>query len=316
MKEAVFLDRNAEKWRSFESDLGEERIDPDRLSHIYVELSDDLAYARTFFPEGRSEEYLNDLTAHVHHRIHRNKKERKGRILTFWTQELPELLSRVQKELFLAALIFLLSVLIGIFSQAFQPSFADVILGKAYVNETLQNIEEGEPMAIYRTGGAFGAFLGFTVNNVRVALLTFVFGAIFSVGTGFILFRNGILLGTFFTLFHQHGEDFEAMTTVWLHGTLEIAAIIVSGCAGLVMGNAFLYPGSYSRWSSFGRGAKKGLKVAIGTVPFILVAAFIEGFITRQLWLSPLIKVLIILLSLLFAVHYFVLLPKRIASQR
>jgi uncharacterized membrane protein SpoIIM required for sporulation len=316
MKEAAFLDRNAEKWKGFEEELEREVLDPERVRYIYDELSDDLSFARTFFPEGRSEHYLNEMLAKAHYRIYRNRKESRSRVLHFWVRELPEALAASRKELALSSLIFGLACLVGALSQLYQPSFADIILGEAYVDETVANIEEGEAMGIYKRGGAADAFLGITFNNVRVAFVTFVLGVVFSVGTGFVLLQNGIMLGTFFTFFHQHGENFEAMTTVWLHGTLEIASIVVAGCAGLVVGNSFLYPGSYPRKSSFLKGAKRGLKLAVGTVPFFIIAGFIEGFITRQLWLHPGIKLLIILLSLAFVIHYYVLLPRKIALSR
>lgn len=316
MKEAAFLDRNAEKWKSFEEGLNRDFIDPERIRYIYDELSDDLSYARTFFSEGRSEHYLNEMLAKAHYRIYRNRKESRSRIFTFWRKELPEALAASRKELALSGAIFLLAALLGVFSQLYQPSFADIILGEAYVEETLQNIEEGEAMGIYQKGNAPDAFMGITFNNIRVAFITFAMGVIFSVGTGFILLQNGIMLGTFFTFFHQHGESFEAMTTVWLHGTLEIASIVVAGCAGLVVGNSFLYPGSYPRKRSFLKGAKKGLKLAVGTVPFFVIAGFIEGFITRMAWLPVPVKLMVILLSLFFVVYYYVLIPRKIALAR
>lgn len=313
MKEAAFLDRNADKWKGFEEELEREVLDPDRARFIYDELSDDLSFARTFFDGGRSEHYLNEMLAKTHYRIYRNRKESRSRILHFWARELPEALAASRKELGLSFLIFGLASLLGLFSQLYQPSFADIILGEAYVDETIANIEDGESMAIYKRGAAPDAFMGITFNNVRVALTTFVLGVLFSVGTGFILLQNGIMLGTFFTFFHQHGESFEAMTTVWLHGTLEIASIVVAGCAGLVVGNSFLYPGSYPRKTSFLKGAKRGMKLVVGTVPFFIVAGFIEGFVTRMLHLHPAIKLFIILLSLSFVLYYYVLLPRRIA---
>ncbi len=313
MKEAAFLDQNADKWQGFEEDLERKWLEPERLTHIYDELSEDLSFARTFFPHGRSVHYLDRMLARVHHRIYRNKKERGGRIFSFWKKELPRTLAESRSEFHLSLIVFGTAVLIGILSQAFQPSIADVVLGEAYVDQTIENIQNDEPMAIYKSYGAMESFLGITLNNVRVAFLTFVLGVLFSVGTGFILLQNGIMLGSFFTLFHQHGEGFEAMTTVWLHGTLEIASIVVAGCAGFVVGNSFLFPGSYPRKSSFLRGAKRGLKVAVGTVPFFIVAGFIEGFITRMVWLHPIIKLLIIFASLVFAVHYYYRSPRKLA---
>jgi hypothetical protein len=55
--EGAFLQKNAEKGERFETLLrrrrdGAEEADPDRLAELFVEVTDDLSYARTFFPEG------------------------------------------------------------------------------------------------------------------------------------------------------------------------------------------------------------------------------------------------------------------------
>ena len=101
------------------------------------------------------------------------------------------------------------------------------------------------------------------------------------------------------------------MLAVWLHGTLEIWAIIVAGAAGLALGNGWLFPGTYSRKESFMRGAKKGLKIIVGTVPVFVMAGFIEGFITRHTELPDFLRLSIILLSLAFIIYYYIYLPNR-----
>ena len=72
------------------------------------------------------------------------------------------------------------------------------------------------------------------------------------------------------------------MLAIWLHGTLEIWSIIVAGAAGLALGNGWLFPGTYSRLESFKRGAKRGVKIVVGTIPIFIMAGFIESFITQK----------------------------------
>ena len=119
------------------------------------------------------------------------------------------------------------------------------------------------------------------------------------------------LLGDFQTFFFKHGLLGESMLAIWLHGTLEIWAIIVAGAAGLALGNGWLFPGTYSRKESFMRGAKKGLKIIVGTVPIFIMAGFIEGFITRHTELPDVLRLGIILLSLSFIIYYYIYLPNR-----
>ena len=83
------------------------------------------------------------------------------------------------------------------------------------------------------------------------------------------------------------------------------------GAAGLALGNGWLFPGTYSRLESFRRGAKKGVKIVIGTVPVFVMAGFIEGFVTRHTELPDLLRLGFILLSLSFIIFYYIYLPNR-----
>ena len=134
-------------------------------------------------------------------------------------------------------------------------------------------------------------------------------GLFTSFATGFQLFRNGVMLGAFQTFFAQHNLLWESSLTIWLHGTIEISSIVVAGAAGIAMGNGWLFPGTYSRLHSFQRGAKRGLKIVVGTVPLFCMAGFIESFITRHTEWPAALRLAIILLSAAFIVYYFIVLP-------
>lgn len=122
---------------------------------------------------------------------------------------------------------------------------------------------------------------------------------------------NGIMLGAFQTFFYRHDLLWESALAIWLHGTLEISAIIVAGAAGLALGNGWLFPGSYSRGESFRRGAKRGAKIIVGTVPVFIAAGFIEGFITRHTHLPDALRLSLIFVSLAFVIFYYIYLPNR-----
>lgn len=56
-------------------------------------------------------------------------------------------------------------------------------------------------------------------------------------------------------------------------------------------------------------GALKGLKIVTGLVPFFLLAAFIESFITRYAFMHWSIKAIIIALSAMLMIFYFIVYP-------
>src|SRR5699024_5680020 len=121
------------------------------------------------FPASRITIYLNNLASALHNEIYRNKREKWTRIITFWTKEVPATMYDARRELRLSFIIFLVSVLIGIISAANDPGFVRLILGNAYVDMTLDNIANGEPMAVYGGSSEVPMFLGITLNNVMVS---------------------------------------------------------------------------------------------------------------------------------------------------
>lgn len=317
MNELSFIQKNIEKWEHVEimaQDLSEET--PDDIADAYTEITSDLAFAYTHFPSARITLYLNNLAAVLHNAIYRNKREKRSRMLTFWTREVPKTMYEERRLLLASFIIFIVSVLIGIASQAAEPDFCRIILGDWYVERTLDNISNGTPMAVYDGGSESSMFMGITINNIGVAFCIFAFGLLTSVMSAIMLFYNGIMLGCFEAFFAQHGLLGESLVAVFQHGTLEISAIIVAGAAGLAIGNGWLFPGTYKRLYAFRRGAKRGLKIVVGTVPVFIVAGFIEGYITRHTEMALSIRLGIIALSLAFVVGYYIVLPHYLYSNK
>ena len=82
-------------------------------------------------------------------------------------------------------------------------------------------------------------------EQFRVSFIAFAFGLFFSAGTLWILFSNGMMIGAFEYFFYKYGLLAHSVMSVWAHGTFEITSVIIAGAAGLIMGNSFLFPGTY-----------------------------------------------------------------------
>lgn len=313
MREVVFIEKNKERWQHFEASLSNTQdISPDIIADLFVQITDDLSYSRTNYPKSATTNYLNSIALKAHQLIYRNKKEKSNRITTFYKEELPIILYHSKKQMLYSFLIFGLAVLIGVLSAKVDDNFVRIILGDSYVNMTLENIEKGDPMAVYKKMNQGDMFLGITLNNTKVMFLAFVAGILFSAGTAYILFSNGIMLGSFQYFFYAQGVFYESVSTIWIHGTIEIFCIIVSGAAGLALGNSLLFPGTFSRGVSVTRGARHGVKIAVGLVPFITIAGFLEGFVTRLTHFPPFFHWAIIGGSVLLIYFYFFYYPAKI----
>ncbi len=313
MREAAFVKQNKDKWLKFESVLlNNAQITPDELSGLYIEITDHLSYARTFYPNSQTLNYLNGLASNAHQKIYKTKKEKKNRFYSFWVKEFPLEFYKYQRQLLIAFLIAALFTAIGAYSAATDGAFVRSILGDGYVNMTLENIENDDPMAVYKKMGETNMFLGITINNIKVALFCFAFGVMLGLGTVFILMRNFIMLGSFQYFFYDKGLLWESARTIWIHGTIEISVIIIAGCAGLVVGNSILFPKTYTRLTSFVRGIKAGLKIVISTIPFFIIAGFLEGFVTRHTEMPDWLAILIITSSLALILFYYVIYPRQL----
>ena len=317
MREAQFLKQNADKWKLYEQEI-KQHEQPDKLADRFIEITDDLSYSKTFYPKSNTTQYLNGLAALFHLKIYKNKKESKTRIWSFWQYELPYLFRLYHRHFLYAFLFFLTFCAIGALSAKYDETFIRLILGDAYVNMTNENIEKGDPFGVYKSSDQFTMFFNIAFNNIRVSFAAYVMGAFFSIGVVLLLFQNGLMLGSFEYYFFSHGLGFRSITVIFIHGTLEIWAIVIAGAAGLILGNSILFPGTYSRSVSILKGGRDGLKIVVGLVPVFLTAAFFEGFVTRYanmpLWLS----LSILTASLSFITWYFILYPillhKRIDS--
>lgn len=309
MRETQFIKQNQGKWSEFEQTLRGEAKDADRLRDLFVQITDDLSYSRTFYPNRSVRVYLNGLAQQVFLQLYRSRRTPLGKLLTFWTDELPQEVHHARKAFRLAFFLFFLCFGIGMLSCAMDAEFAEVILGNNYVEMTRANIESGDPMAVYKEKGRFGMFLGITFNNLYVAFLAFAMGVFFGVGSIIILISNAIMVGCFQYFFVQHGLFWESFLTIWIHGTLEISAIVIASAAGITMGQGPAFPGTYTRLQAFQQSARRGAKIMLGTTPLFIIAGFLEGYMTRQTETPDIIRGAFILLCLAFVLVYFVWYP-------
>ena len=311
MKEPRFIRRNKDKWEEFERSLTSQHdLTPDRLSDLYLQLMDDLSYARTHYPKSKVVRYLNQLAVRAHRTIYGTRRESSRRLITFFTEEVPQTFLAYRRYMLWSALVFSGAILIGILSTLFEPEFTRTILGDSYVNMTIENIEKGDPMAVYKSMESGEMFRLIAINNIRVAILMYVVGIFAGVPTILLLLTNGVMVGTFMQYFVARGLGWTAFSTVFLHGALELTAIVIVGGCGLLLGSCALFPGTFARAHALVRGARDSLKLVLGIIPFIVLAALIEGYVTRMYQdLSGGVRLAIILGSLAALIWYCFIYP-------
>lgn len=309
MQETDFIAQNKEKWKEFEEVLNSKDKDPDRLTSLFVEMTDDLSYAQTYYPNRSVKVYLNGISQKIHSVIYKNKRDRKSNSRGFWSVELPSAIWSGRIPMLYAFLLFSLGISIGVFSDMYYPDFSRIVLSDGYVQMTEQFIAEGDPMKVYKDENPVEMFFMIAINNIQISLAAFVLGLLWGVGTAYLLLSNGIMFGAFMHFFFKRDLATESVLTVMQHGTLELSMIVLSGAAGFMIARGILFPGTYTRVESMVMQARNAIKVMIPVFLLLLYAAFIESFLTRYTELPNALRALSILLSAGIVIGYFVWYP-------
>lgn len=322
MREAMFIKKNADKWAGYQQ---EKPAGPDETAERFITLIDDLSYAKTYYPRSKVTRWINSIAAGIYQDIYQNKKEKYSRIPAFWKYELPLIFKKYHGIFLFTTVIFILFVTIGVLSSATNPDFVKGVLGNNYVAMTEDNIARGDPFAVYKDDNQFSMFIRIAFNNIRVAFFTFIGGFTLGLVTLNLLWSNGIMLGCFQYLFFANGLGLSSVLVIWIHGTLEIASIIIAGAAGFILANGILFPGTYPRMESFKRGAKDAAKVLICLIPFFIAASFLESYVTHLMSrtydkelnssLPVWAAVAILSGSLTFLAWYFIFWPLRLQKK-
>lgn len=321
MREAMFIKRNAEKWKSIQNSKSS---DPDQKADEFIELIEDLSYAKTNYPRSKVTNWINGITAGIYQDVYKNKKVDYSRLADFWRLELPFVFRKYHGVFLFTFLLFTLFVSIGFYSSYINPEFVRNVMGADYVRMTEDNIAKGDPFGVYRDDDPFGMFIRIAFNNIRVAFLTFIGGVTAGFATIYLMWSNGVMIGSFHYLFVQHDLGMKAILVIWIHGMIEIASIIIAATSGIILGNGILFPGTYTRMQSFKRAAKDAVKVLISLIPFFIFAAFLESYITHLMsdtfsstggglpvWAS----ILILTGSALLIIWYYILLPIKLSKK-
>jgi len=314
LREAAFIKQNKEKWLEFEKSLYDtSEKKPERLADLFIQINNDLAYAQTYYPKSNVIKYLNGITVTAYHKIYGHKKTGKG-LSGFWTYEVPMTMYQYRQYFYFSFAVFFLTILIGVFSSMYEPEFVHSILGDDYVNMTEDNIQNGDPLAVYNNATSFGNFNNFFMiafNNLRVGLLSFLYGIFGGIGSLYFMLSNGVMVGSFQYMFYEKGHFFLSLRTIWMHGAMEIFGMCIEIGAGVLMGTSYLFPGILTRKQAFFQKGKAALKIVISTIPFTVSAALIEGYLTQYANELPIpIAGFIVVGTLSFISWYYLIYPR------
>jgi uncharacterized membrane protein SpoIIM required for sporulation len=312
LREALFIKKNKDRWLKNQR---QPSADPDEMARDFTQLVDDLAYSKTFYPSSRVTGYINNQASKIYLDIYKNRKEESNRLLTFWKYDLPLTVRKHHRVILFSFLFFIVFFAIGFFVSRQDEGVARSFFGDGYIDQTQENIDKGNPFGIYEHGNPLSSWVTLMIHNIRIAFLIFVSGLFCGIPSLYLLAQNGVMVGIFDQYFASRGLGIQFFLVVFVHGTLEITALIIASAAGIVLGKSFLFPGTINRLQAFRRGARDGVKIMVGLVPVFALAAFFEGFITRLYNDISILTTIIFASSVVFVIWYFIIYPIRLARK-
>lgn len=270
----------------------------EKLGRLYRLAVSHLAAALSYFPSSDTAVYLNQLVAQAHATIYRAESISLKKALYFLRFEFPALFQRRSKYIAASFLIFLVSALSGFFGTIIESDLPRIVVGNSYIDMTEANIAAGDAVAVYKQGFRPLSSSLIMTNNISVVFRAFSFGIFFGTGSILILTFNGLMFGCIAHVFHQYGYGLEFWSTVMIHGTIELTCVFIGGGAGLLLGSALIDPQDLSRKDALIIKGKEASKLIVGIVPWLILAAIIEGFVTPMgLPLSARLAVIIVTAS-------------------
>jgi uncharacterized membrane protein SpoIIM required for sporulation len=201
----------------------------------------------------------------------------------------------------LACAIFIGGAGIGAVSTYRSSDFKLSILGPKMV-DTIERREMWTHSIVAIKPLASSAIM---TNNMSVSFMAFAAGITAGLGTLYMLFFNGLLLGVIGAACWSSGMSLQLWSFVSPHGVLELPAIFIAGGAGLRLAQGFLFPGVLPRKESIIRAGRQGVRLLVGAVPILIIAGVIEAFVSPTDLAVPLKFAMAAALLALFSAYLF-----------
>ena len=243
---------------------------------LYRQIAADLSAVRSDRASSTLEEYLNQLLSRAHNRIYSGRKSGLGSVVRFMTWEYPRIFRRLFPYVLVSFLIFLAGAALGTLLALSRPRFMRIFLGPA-MQQTIDRHEMWTHSLLSMQPQASSAIL---TNNITVCFATYAGGILGTVGSIYLLFKNGLLMGVIATACARARMGLDLLSFVSAHGALELPSIFIAGGAGLRLGAGLLFPGMLRRRDSLVQGARESIRLLAGVVPLLFVAGILEAFLS------------------------------------
>ncbi len=246
-----------------------------RLAALYRGAAADLALARRGHPGDPIVARLESLVARARQAVYA-EEPRRGSLRTFFGRGYWVAVRERPVALLIAVALLLIPGALTIAWSISDPGAAVGLVPGQFRGAVEPVADTG--MTTAQTAAFSSAVM---TNNIQVTFLAFAAGILFGLGTAFVVAYNGAILGAVAGGAIANGNGVQFAEFVTAHGVIELSCIAVAAAAGMRMGYALVAPGPRTRSHALVQEARAAIVIVLGTVPWVILAGIIEGFVTR-----------------------------------
>jgi len=282
---AAWLQGHASQWQRLSRALADvsarRQAELPQLKELvsgYRALARDLSLARAAAPDARLVDQLEALLTQAREVIHRRPGNVRDALTGLFRDGAARVALELRGRIAAVTALFLASAAAGLWLVHRYPELAALFASEEMINR----VQRGELW----TDGLINIVpsallsLGIMSNNIVVTLFAFTLGALYGLGTLYIVGMNGLMLGGVFALTAQYGLEARLAEFVVAHGMVEISVILLAAAAGVELGEALARPGNRSRTDAFREAVRRAGQLLPVCVVFLVGAGLIEGYVS------------------------------------
>ncbi len=279
-----WLESRRADWSRIEAQSQQARQHPDGAEAVmrtvadYRALAHDLAVARRELPGAEVTLRLEGWLRQLHVLIHRDHEPLRERLIRLYRDEVPAVFRRLQPTLLIVTLIFIATALAAALLVWQYPELASLFASERMI----AGVENGKlwTSGLVNIVPSSVMSAGIIANNVNVAIVSFLLGTFYGIGTLYIVMLNGAMLGGIFAFTARYGLATALFRFVVAHGVVELSVILLAASAGVSLGEALARPGQRTRLEAFRTAVADSSRLLAVVVPFLMLAGTIEGFVS------------------------------------
>lgn len=255
-----------------------------RIYYLYKRCCADLLKIRSSANDPSMESYLESLVARAYRIIYDSvPRTTRFQPLNWFFIQFPRTLRKHKNAFSLSFLLVFIGSMLGSYMLHVDPGARKNLLPDHLQISPSERIEKEESVTDDRLSGKKMTFSSYLMtHNIRVSILTFALGITFGIGTFYLLFTNGIMIGAISYDYIANGEITFLLGWLLPHGSTEIPSILIAGQAGLIMAGAIIGQRSIHPLRKRIKEASSDITTLLGGCAILLVwSGIIESFFSQ-----------------------------------